>query len=57
MHSKDADGMTNNAYPDQTGPLGAVREQSDLGMHCFRVLASNLYIKFEINITHCGKKE
>ena len=40
MHPKDADGMANSVYYDQTAPpqthiiLLLKEEQSDLGLHC-----------------------
>ena len=34
FRQKDANGIANSEDPDQTAPLGAVEEQSDLGLHC-----------------------
>ena len=39
MGPKDADGMGNCVDPDQTAPLEAVEEQSDLGLHCLPSLS------------------
>ena len=33
MHPKDADIIAKSEDPDQTAPLGAIEEQSDLGLH------------------------
>ena len=34
MSPNDAARIANSVDPDQTAPLGAVEEQSDLGLHC-----------------------
>ena len=46
MCQRDTAGMANSADPDQTAPSGAVKEQSDLDLHCLLRLSYTWYTMF-----------
>ena len=40
--------MANSVDPDQTAPSGAVKEQSDLGLHCLHMPLSDTLSHFGV---------